>query len=520
MSDREHTISGVHNQKDYEVSLIHASASPTTSSPPPSTIIHPSYEALPRARTSDSDSDWVFIEPDLSLDPTITDSPNPTCPSIAQADRSLNPPSKRHHSESPVSSPQHRPVTSPEIQPIASQLALQRKLDQQDLGFRAYIAREIRTGQLDIADNNSDSDSSDAEEMANDPEAVRKELNENFMFIDSSARHLNHPHNTKFKEKVTKVIKSDRKSIVSEGDKAMFDDYYKTYKLANEATLTFLLVPLMMPQQLTVQDVNEDGQPCGAFKTRNFVEQGVMTTLDRLFTPYCLPHRLLYSSDVPHTMIKKYFDDRPALTTPKPDFAYGLAENKIPRPPPNVVVSEKVRLLLGVAPTAETFFDWENKSGRGVIMISENQALRGVSALILAKRQLQEHIGRDTVPGIDQETYVYAATNDNARLNFYVAYAWVPQDLSHVEFHMDKIGSIEFDINDLEKNPNTLADIRKPLHNIIEWGSITRIPEMNQFYKKLWEVEAEANARDLEKAREEAAKAEEESKPGKKRKGH
>ncbi|KAL8745423.1 MAG: hypothetical protein Q9184_007875, partial [Pyrenodesmia sp. 2 TL-2023] len=173
-----------------------------------------------------------------------------------------------------------------------------------------------------------------------------------------------------------------------------------------------------------------------------------------------------------------------------------------------------------VAPVAEVFFVCENKSGGGILMKCENDTLKDISAVIYAKRLLCEHTGRVNTPGIDKETFIYAATNDNRRLDFWVAYAWMPEDLSRVEFHMDKIGSVDFSMVELEQDSNTLANIRKPLHNIIEWGSITRIPELERFYNKLWEVERGLFNQSLEKARREEAEAEAEGSRKKKKKIH
>ncbi|KAL8918612.1 MAG: hypothetical protein Q9208_007256 [Pyrenodesmia sp. 3 TL-2023] len=459
-----------------------------------------------------------MTEPDPSLHPTVTTSlghyegeieqADLTSSSALQADLSFHQPSKHKRSRSPASSPRPHLVSSPKTQPTASQIALRKQLHEQDLSFREYIARTTSTGEDSdgATDNTSDSDSdSDSSQpaMATSPDTIRKELAANFMFINCG--HLNHPDNGEFKAKVTKIMRSDRKSAVSEEDTNDFEENYKTYKLSNEPTLTFMLVPIMMKPKITAQDVNQDGEPCGEFKTRGFVQQGVRTSVDRLFQRYCLPHALMNSPNVPPHLIKSHFDKSNALTTPKPDFSYGLSEDRLPKAPSDIAISEKIKRLLDIATIREVFFVWENKSGGGILMKCENEALRDVSAVIYAKRQLYEHIGRANQPGIDKQTYVYAATSDNRTLDFWVAYAWIPEDLSRVEFHMEKIQSINFSMDELERDPNTLANIRKPLHNIIEWGSIVRVPQLEQFYSKLWEVERGVFNRALEKAREEEA---------------
>lgn len=352
--------------------------------------------------------------------------------------------------------------------------------------------------------------------MATSPAQIRENLTRNYMFMDRG--YLHHPDNAEFKHKSTKVIKSDRTSAVSEEDIKAFEKNYKTYKLSNEATLTHHLIPIMMKTELTAQDYSQDGESYGEYKTRDFIDQGVRTTLEKLFTPFCLPHALMNRPKVPRSMIEDHFKATNGLTTPKPDFIYGLSEDTLPKAPSDIKVSEVVNSLLNVAPLRDVFFIWENKSGAGILMKCENDALRDVSAVIYAKRQLYEYLGRVNESGIDKQTFVYAATNDNRKLDIWVAYAWMPEDLSRVEFHMEIIGSSGFSMNELKQDPTTLANIRKPLHNIIEWGSIARIPELKQFYGKLWEAEREVFNRELEKAREEEAREEAEGSKKKKKK--
>ncbi|KAL8912032.1 MAG: hypothetical protein Q9171_002885 [Xanthocarpia ochracea] len=433
-------------------------------------------------------------------------------------------PSKHKRSGSPASSPRAHLVPSPKTQPTASQITLRKRLDKQDLTNRE-MARKISASEDsdsatdNIPDSNSDSDSSQLD-MATSPGTIRKELAENFMFIGCG--HLNHPDNIEFKGKIMKVMKSDRKFTVSEEDIEDFEENYKTYKLSEQPTLTFALVPIMMKPKITAQDVNQDGEPCGEFKTRSFIQHGVIFSVDQLFELYCLPHALMNNPKVPRLMIQEHFDRSKALTTPKPSISYGLSEDRLPKAPSDIIVSETINQLLNFASIREIFFVWENESGGGILINCENEVLKAVSALIYAKRQLYEYIGRANKSGIDQQTFVYAATNDNTTLYFWVAYAWMPDDLSRVEFHMERIGSIDFRMEGLKPDPNALANIRKPLHNIIEWGSIARIPELKQFYRKLWEIELAVFNRKLEEkeeeAREEEAKAEAEGSKKKKRK--
>ncbi|KAL9595269.1 MAG: hypothetical protein Q9219_006545 [cf. Caloplaca sp. 3 TL-2023] len=342
--------------------------------------------------------------------------------------------------------------------------------------------------------------------MTSNPANVRIEMNKNFMHINEGP--LNDPENAKFKERVIKVVKSDRKSAISDNDTKEFQSNYMTYNLANETTLTYMLVPLMMKASFSAPDVDDNGNPISEAKVRWFFDQGVVASCNQLFKPYRLPHALMNVPTLPAKMVKDHYDKCDALTTPKPDFSYGIERNKLPQPPLNVVVSAETEELLDVAPQRDVFFNWENKCGQGDLNVCENQAAKDSAAVILASRKLLERTGRPMKAGIDEDTYTYAATNDNKVLEIFVAYAWVPPDLSHVRFHMDSICRVPFTMADVRDQPNTLANLRKPLHNIIEWGSVSRMGALRKRYEALWAFEAEAFARLVdEKAKDEEGKS-------------
>lgn len=315
----------------------------------------------------------------------------------------------------------------------------------------------------------------------------REELAENFMYVDCG--HLE--ENDDFQKMVVKVLKSDHKSVVTDEDRKAFELTYDTYKFFNDATLTFMLVPIMMKPNITAQDVDDAGKPCGEFQPCDFYQQGVLYSVKEQFKGYCLPYRLITVPDVPNTLVQEYYDTAKALT-PKPDFAYGLIEHVLPGAPSDIIVSPELEALLKTTPVREIFFIWESRSsGRTSDRLTyESQALRDTAAVIYLKRKLFAYIGRASEKGIDTETFIYAATNEQALLHLWVAYAWLPEDLSRVEFCMDMISSTLLPSGGgFDNDPNTLVNIRKRLHNIIEWGSLERMPDLVRFYTKLWDVE-------------------------------
>ena len=208
--------------------------------------------------------------------------------------------------------------------------------------------------------------------------------------------------------------------------------------------------------------------------------------------------------------MRALFDSKPYLTTPKPDFVYGIDKDKLPSRPIDLVPSEQVAKLLDRASIREVFFVcgkqiwwWEYHE----VWATSNDALKDTSALIFARRQLYEFMGRPSSLGIDKDTYIFAAINDNRRIEFFLAYAWLPKDLSHVEFCMDFIGGENFTINELKENRTILPCLRKPLHNIIEWGSVTRMAQVKKFYQALYQAEREMSKKTIKEAKDREAEA-------------
>ncbi|KAL8767280.1 MAG: hypothetical protein Q9209_006172 [Squamulea sp. 1 TL-2023] len=98
-------------------------------------------------------------------------------------------------------------------------------------------------------DASSESAVSSAKAIASKHQKVRKELNSNFMFVNEG--YINRPDNAKFKDRVKKVIKSDRKPIVSKDDEEDFQAIYLTYNLANEGHFGIPFVPFVAKPRLT-----------------------------------------------------------------------------------------------------------------------------------------------------------------------------------------------------------------------------------------------------------------------------
>ncbi|KAI4280307.1 MAG: hypothetical protein L6R38_004557 [Xanthoria sp. 2 TBL-2021] len=100
--------------------------------------------------------------------------------------------------------------------------------------------------------------------------------------------------------------------------------------------------------------------------TRDFVDQGIMVSIDRLFgNKYCLPHGLMNSPTTSKKSIHEHIDRIKVLTTPKPDFVFGFSPDKLAQATPDFAMAEATKKLLGLTYLREVFLVRENKSVGG-----------------------------------------------------------------------------------------------------------------------------------------------------------
>lgn len=111
----------------------------------------------------------------------------------------------------------------------------------------------------------------------------------------------------------------------------------------------------MTGDEFSAQERNEQG-------TRDFVDQGIMVSIDRLFgNKYCLPHGLMNSPTTSKKSIHEHIDRIKILTTPKPDFVFGFSPDKLAQATPDSAMAEATKKLLGLTYLREVFLVRENK---------------------------------------------------------------------------------------------------------------------------------------------------------------
>ena len=356
----------------------------------------------------------------------------------------------------------------------------------------AYPTQDQDQGSSDEQESTSESDL----EMVSE-EAIQKDLAGHFILREK--RVLDRPEFKSFKDRVEKAVKTKRKSDVALEEEQEYLETFRMYRNKNEAALTYAITPFINKPKLTVEDVDQDGNP--KYMIRGYPAQGVIVVPNEEFARNRLPNMWMYSPDATETYIRQKMSVSEALTTPKPDFAYGIVQDKLPKPPLGVTLSAETQALLDIASEREIFLVWENKSDAGNLIKCENQAARDGAALNFATLQLLDRIGETRKPGIHEDAYVYAATNNNKLLSIWICYVYIPPDPNAaVEFHMDIIDTLDMDApaGEDKNDPKVLANLRRPIHNIVEWGSMGRLSRVRSRYDKIFEWERGQLRRDVE----------------------
>ncbi|KAI4242039.1 MAG: hypothetical protein L6R40_004266 [Gallowayella cf. fulva] len=135
--------------------------------------------------------------------------------------------------------------------------------------------------------------------------------------------------------------------------------------------------------------------------------------------------------------------------------------------------------MIDIAPRARhVFLIGEGKTDGGSAAAAEDQARRAGATLVHAHRDLIASIRFvPDAPGLDLETYVFSFTMSPQGLAFWIHRYEGPNDVGR--YHMTKFDEVAI------HGKANLEKIRRNLHNIIEWGSITRYQQLKILHKHI-----------------------------------
>ena len=322
------------------------------------------------------------------------------------------------------------------------------------------------------------------------------------MFFEDEGSYDRYPE---FRKEVETMVFGDRGSAMRTQSLQSIKIWRMQNATKDEKTFFAGLIPKVLSTRSFGQEVEREASSF-------YEDDGLDKREDCLFVKNLLPLRSDYAEAASQ-----------GVTTPKPDFVYGLKVPQFPRPDAPILRPE-TKAEIGVAPGIKhAFFSIDNKSAQQSIEAAENQAMRAGATMVNARRFLNRKAAKGKVrPVINQATDTTATTagtdaaHDAAMRDPFVTHtaatpsatpaeqvtetteeaigvdtnsfaftcSWVPQMANlHVHwFELCRDGSKVYHMNLLRgylmSNKDHLADFRKDIHNILDYGVSTKRKEI------------------------------------------
>ena len=235
------------------------------------------------------------------------------------------------------------------------------------------------------------------------------------------------------------------------------------------------------------------------YHVKFFDDDGALVNINRQFNRDVLPTWLKAEDQA---QLRQMLAKEPGMTAPKPDYTYGIRESQYPD-----ILSQKfgthTRALMEVAPEmVHPYFIIEGKTTKD-LADAENQAIRGGATLVRARRLLNAKAGVGDVAGPDPMSFVYSMTMDTNIARIWLNWCEIlpkqkreeyvnddghPKDEGDLyeTYHMNPLYTALLDSEEM------LKELRRKLNNIIDWGCIQRMNEVNEVMNIVYRIEQAA----------------------------
>ena len=270
-----------------------------------------------------------------------------------------------------------------------------------------------------------------------------------------------------FKQKIDYIFEKERASRMKESSIKAAKTTLKQYYTQNERTLFRELRPQVIKDTRTVTTNKRDAEGVLITILKEYKEDNLISIEDCHFLKNLLPGK----------DYTPYEEKDLGLTNPVPDMTYGLREPDYP--PVGKSPKKSILALKCVAPGMEwPFFVVEHKSWEEGIAVSENQAIRDGAVLVNARMQLSDTLRSTRLVGAYEDSFVFSC-------------AWVPEMAKIFVHWVERLedGTDIFHMNMLKdyivSRDQEMADFRRDLHNVIDWGLFQYVPAAQAVYDKI-----------------------------------
>ena len=315
-----------------------------------------------------------------------------------------------------------------------------------------------------------------------------------------------------FEDIARTILSGERGSTMKQGSAEHIIRWIRQNKTRSEETIMAQLVPLIIPSSRKVpKDTTQDGttqmdpmqteaapeDKSQTYGVKFFSDDGALVNINRQFNRDVLPTWLKAEDQM---KLRKMLAKEPGMTAPKPDYAYGILENQHPDIH-SQRFSTHTRALMGVAPEmVHPYFIIEGKTTKGDLADAENQAIRGGATLVHARRLLNAKAGAGDVVGPDPTSFVYSMTMDTNIARIWINWCEIlPKKKQEMDWNdVEKLNDAEELYETYHMNPlytalldddEMLKGLRRRLNNIIDWGCIQRMNEIQAVMTEIYKIE-------------------------------
>lgn len=313
-----------------------------------------------------------------------------------------------------------------------------------------------------------------------------------------------------FHHLVNSIVRTERPSGRKPESERKFRNRAERLGPHNEATMLARILPLVIkegrtvPVQGPITDQENSTRDMLDGLWEDFDDSGLDWTVDREFHRTYVPNayeNIGYGEQIATALAKER-----GMKNPKPDRAFGLAINDLPRPEGDALLRDETSAFLDAVPGLQhVFFLVEGVSSSGDLNKAKHQACRGGTVIVIVQRHLLAATNQLSLDdGPDRKTFVYTATIDDHTMSFWVNFAVVrtlTTGQKYVTYHMEHVYTCALLSDDAE------LLLRRACHNILDWGVRTRRPMLESRCAKMYEFDRLAMKADIERLRAQAADA-------------
>ena len=292
-----------------------------------------------------------------------------------------------------------------------------------------------------------------------------------------------------FKAFVADIVTSDRNSTMKDTSVKKFRDHLKVYERSNEVTFLHHMIPILQGDGYHVAVKPEFSKEEEVLSKQEGVEwrsflsdEKIKATLNQDFARTLLPSKFYDDPALIQDMIRNLAKEKD-MTTPRPDYVFGL-QREMYSLAIETQIPEHVLDLLEIAPGMHhVFLIFEGKSHSGSSAKAENQARRGGATLVNGLRMLRAELEKEKNPIAEHDVKNSNPSTEKLKAirpdyNSFVFSVTMSPTIFQIWVHWFDEASKLFHMNSVEsyaiKNTKGPPQIRWALHNIIQWGSITR----------------------------------------------